>query len=210
MLTPDKWPLLVVCAGMVTAAVIDGWKFKVPNRLTFPLVISGWLLGAWYSFIADQPPHFQATANHWYDSRLFASLLGTALGFGLLWPALHIGGMGEGDVKMQMGWGSWIGAYFGVHLGMWIIFYSFCVGVIVGGILGMAIMLLSGRWREHLEHARLIITDLAKEGAGGAAEKATERRPRWTRLPYGIPLCIGNVGYLLLHEIDQLPFFLRP
>src|SRR6266496_3627256 len=29
----------------VAAAIIDWWKFKVPNKLTFPLILSGWLLG---------------------------------------------------------------------------------------------------------------------------------------------------------------------
>ena len=41
----ENWPVLVVCAGMIAAAVIDWWKFKVPNKLTFPLILSGWLLG---------------------------------------------------------------------------------------------------------------------------------------------------------------------
>src|ERR1043166_5714628 len=45
LFTWENWPVLVVCAGMIAAAVIDWWKFKVPNRLTFPLIISGWLLG---------------------------------------------------------------------------------------------------------------------------------------------------------------------
>ena len=39
------WPLMFVCAAMIVAAVIDGWKLKVPNWLTFPLILSGWLLG---------------------------------------------------------------------------------------------------------------------------------------------------------------------
>ena len=42
---PNYGPLVVVCFGMVLAAVIDGWAFKVPNWLTFPLILSGWLLG---------------------------------------------------------------------------------------------------------------------------------------------------------------------
>jgi hypothetical protein len=31
---------------------------------------------------------------------------------------------------------------------------------------------------------------------GEVADKANARRPRWHRLPYGVPLCIGFVGYL--------------
>src|SRR5262245_60271394 len=46
----NNWPLAFVCLAMVVAAVIDGWKLKVPNWLTFPLIISGWLLGLCHTF----------------------------------------------------------------------------------------------------------------------------------------------------------------
>ena len=45
LFTWENWPVLVICVGMIAAAVIDWWKFKVPNKLTFPLIISGWVLG---------------------------------------------------------------------------------------------------------------------------------------------------------------------
>src|SRR5260221_14472484 len=38
-------PLVVICLGMVLAAFIDGWALKVPNWVTMPLVLSGWMLG---------------------------------------------------------------------------------------------------------------------------------------------------------------------
>ena len=50
LFTWANWPLLVVCLGMIAAAVIDWWKFKVPNRLTFPLILSGWLFGLLNNF----------------------------------------------------------------------------------------------------------------------------------------------------------------
>ena len=45
-----NWPLLLVCLGMIACAVIDWWKLKVPNYLTFPLILGGWLLGALHNF----------------------------------------------------------------------------------------------------------------------------------------------------------------
>ena len=33
-------------------------------------------------------------------------------------------------------------------------------------------------------------------GPGKAAERANSRRKDWWRLPYGVPLCVGFVGYL--------------
>src|SRR5438045_2744699 len=47
--TTNYGPIIVVCIGMVLAAVIDGWAFKVPNWLTLSLVLSGWGLGLLHS-----------------------------------------------------------------------------------------------------------------------------------------------------------------
>src|SRR5262245_28846157 len=95
-----NWPLWFICVAMIAAAIIDGWKLKVPNWLTFPLILSGWALGAFHSF-------------GWLDGTgeggFGASLAGTFLGFILLYPIHAIGGMGAGDVKMQMGFGAWVG-----------------------------------------------------------------------------------------------------
>src|SRR5206468_441699 len=43
---PHLAPVIVVCVGMVLAAAIDGYAFKVPNWVTLALVTSGWYLGA--------------------------------------------------------------------------------------------------------------------------------------------------------------------
>src|SRR5438128_182806 len=115
------WPIWVVCSGMIAAAVIDWWKFKVPNKLTFPLILSGWVLG-----LAN---NFGLGAG--YDGvggGIGAALLGTCVGFGLLLPIYAIGGMGAGDVKMTMGFGAWVGAFYGIDPGLWIVFYAFCAG----------------------------------------------------------------------------------
>src|SRR5579883_2965024 len=98
----SNWPLLAIAAAMIAAAVIDWWKFKVPNRLTFPLIISGWVFGLLNNFGLD--------AGH---GGIGASITGTFLACGLLLPVYAIGGMGAGDVKMTMGFGAWIGAFYG-------------------------------------------------------------------------------------------------
>src|SRR6202521_6143261 len=160
LFTLEYWPVHVICVGMIAAAVIDWWKFKVPNKLTFPLILSGWVLGLCNNFGLEAG-----------EGGIGAALAGTFLGMGLLLPVYAIGGMGAGDVKMTMGFGSWIGAFFGMGQGMWIIVYAFCAGTIVGGIIA--------------------------QGIGDVADKANRRRSRWHRLPYGVPLCIGFLGYLL-------------
>src|ERR1700731_1084066 len=126
LFTLEYWPVHVICVGMLAAAIIDWWKFKVPNKLTFPLIISGWILGLCNNFGLEAGV-----------GGLGSALAGTFLGMGLLLPVYAIGGMGAGDVKMTMGFGSWIGAFFGIAVGWWIIVMAFCVGTIVGGFIAM-------------------------------------------------------------------------
>jgi hypothetical protein len=49
-----------------------------------------------------------------------------------------------------------------------------------------------------LQNTREILGDLIKSkgNIGDVADKAGKRKPRLHLLPYGIPLCIGFVGYL--------------
>ena len=55
-----------------------------------------------------------------------------------------------------------------------------------------------GRYKDNVQHVREIVADLMKVSAiTEASAKANARRPRWHRLPYGVPLCIGFLGYLL-------------
>src|SRR5712692_3870343 len=182
----NHWPLTFVCAAMIVAAVIDGWKLKVPNWLTFPLILSGWVLGLLHN-------------AGWLPGAggIGASLAGTALGFGLLLPVYAIGGMGAGDVKMQMGFGSWIGAFFGLSPGLAIIFYAFCAAVLIGGVIALAMMLVRRQFRTNVQNTREILGDLFTSSTlGVVANKAAQRKPRLHLLPYGIPLCLGFVGYL--------------
>jgi prepilin peptidase CpaA len=187
LLSLENWPVVVVCVGMLAAAIIDWWKFKVPNKLTFPLIISGWILG-----LANNLG-LEAGAGG-----IGSALFGTALGFALLIPVYAIGGMGAGDVKMTMGFGSWMGAFYGIETGADVIFWAFCVGVLVGGVIGLGMILARGQFRQNAQHLREILGDMLKSsGISEIAEKANARRPRWHRLPYGVPLCIGFLGYLM-------------
>jgi prepilin peptidase CpaA len=198
------WPLVFLSLAMIVGAVIDGWKFKVPNWLTFPVIISGWLLGIYYAYIGESP--YLADSSN----RLGASLLCTMWGFFLLLPVYAIGGMGEGDVKLLMGFGSWVGAYFGINHGLWHLSYAFCLGVLVGGVIGFIQML--PRFKHHLQMARQIVREVAtsKGDIGTVSDKAAERKPTMTLLPFGVPLTIGFVTYIWLREFALLPNFLNP
>jgi prepilin peptidase CpaA len=202
LFTLSNWPLLFICAAMIASAVVDWWKFKVPNRLTFPVILSGWALGLLHTLGV----HLAAQDG---AGGLGASLAGTGLGLALLLPMYAIGGMGAGDVKMTMGFGAWAGAFYGLedNLCLWVILYAFCVGAICGGIIAVVMIVLRRGFRQNLEHTRAIMIDLVASGGNLAAiaQKANERRPRWHRLPYGVPLCIGFVGYVWFAGVNLRP-----
>lgn len=198
LLTWENWPVVAISIGMLAAAIIDWWLFKVPNKLTFPLILSGWILG-----LAN---NLGLGAG---EGGIGSAIFGTVLGCALLIPVYAIGGMGAGDVKMTMGFGSWIGAFYGVNTGneidaTSIIFWAFLYGVLAGGVIGLVMILVRGRFQENTQHLRSIVGDwFQSSGIAEIADKANARRPRWHRLPYGVPLCIGFLGYLMyIHNFN--------
>jgi prepilin peptidase CpaA len=195
-------PLVVICFGMILAAFIDGWALKVPNWITFPLILSGWMLGA----LHDCNVHVENGTGSF-----LLAVVGTFLGFILLFPMLAIGGVGAGDVKMQMGFGAWVGAFFGTGAttsavtdvslhGLGVVFWAFCFGAIAGGAFGLVMILMRRQFKQNAGFVREVFSDLQLFGTGqvsAATKQAKERRAKWTKLPYGIPLCVGFILYLL-------------
>jgi len=195
-------PVVLLCAAMILAAVIDGWKFKVPNWLTLPLIMAGWGLGLLNTLgVPIGPGPVEAALRDAFPASggLTASLWGTLVAFALLFPVCFIGGMGQGDVKMQTGFGAWVAVLYGAHEGLWTIVYAVCAGYVVGGVLGLLMMLLRGQLHRNASNFKEILTDLrliVTAGPKAASQRAYQRRTTWHRLPYGIPLCLGFVGYL--------------
>ena len=170
-----NWPLAFICFAMIVAAVIDGWKLKVPNWITFPMIASGWIYSAGFSDYAG-----------WQG--LWLSLLGTAVGLAVLLPAYAIGGMGAGDVKLMAGVGAW----------MWgmVTLYSFAVSALVGGVIAVGMVLWTKSWDKHRNQFWSILGEITTvRDPEKLAEIAAERKPRMFLLPYGIPIAIGSIAY---------------
>ncbi len=167
-----NWPIWLLSAILIVAAIIDGWILKVPNWLTFPLVFAGWAAAAWCGGL----------------SGLAWSMAGTLVGLGLLFPAYAIGGMGAGDVKLMAGIGAWIGAT--------ATFYAFCVSSIIGGVIAVAMVLYRRRWHHHfLQFLRIVDEILVIRNADTLSAIAAERKSTMLLLPYGIPIALGTIAY---------------
>ena len=124
----ENWTVWFVTVVLIVAAVIDGAILKVPNWLTFPFILCGWM--------------------HWtlQDglSGFGWSLLGTFVGMMLLLVLRNVGGMGAGDVKLLAGVGAWLGTV--------VTLYAFAATAIVGGIMAVVMILRSGQWEKHVAH----------------------------------------------------------
>jgi prepilin peptidase CpaA len=170
----DHWTIWLVTVVLIVAAVIDGWKLKVPNKITFPFIISGWIY--WMMFAG------------WEG--LWWSLGGTLMGLALLLPFYAIGGMGSGDVKLLAGVGAWI---CGTDT-----FYAFCVSAILGGVISVCMVLFRKNWRHHLKQFRLITHEiLVIRDPEKLSEIAADRKSSMMLLPYGIPIAIGTITYFI-------------
>ena len=169
------WPVWVVSATLVVAAVIDGLKLKVPNWLTFPMVISGWIYSSMFSPFAG-----------WEG--LMYSMTGTVVGLALLLPAYAIGGMGAGDVKLLAGIGAWV---WGTAT-----LYAFAASAIVGGIIAVLMVVVRRGWSKHQSQFWMICNEiLSVKDPEKLAAIAAERKSSMMLLPYGIPIAIGSIAY---------------
>src|SRR3982751_3801180 len=174
----DNWPIWIVTLTLIVAAVIDGLKLKVPNWITFPMIISGWIYSATLSPYAG-----------WEG--LMYGVIGTAVGLALLLPAYAIGGMGAGDVKLLAGVGAWV---WGTTT-----FYAFAVSAVVGGIIAVLMVVSRRKWFKHKAQFWMICNEiLTVKDPEKLAAIAAERKPTMMLLPYGIPIAIGTIAYFFV------------
>jgi prepilin peptidase CpaA len=174
----ENWHVKFVCATLIYAAWIDGKELRVPNWITFPMVLSGLI----YS-----------TAMGYFSSAgalqgLCDGLLGMCVGLATLLPLYAVGGMGAGDVKLMAGIGAWLGAT--------VTWNAFLVSAVVGGIMALIMVVKRRAWDKHYGNAMLILAEVVNVKDPRELSKiAAARKPHMLLLPYGIPICIGSIAY---------------
>lgn len=168
----DHWQVKLVCLTLIVAAWIDGRQLRVPNWITFPMILSGL---AYNGFSAGWPG-------------LEAALLGMAVGLLCLLPLYAVGGMGAGDVKLMAGVGAWLGASVTIA--------AFGVSTIVGGVMAIAMVLKRKSFAKHYANFWMILSEFTRvKNPRELSQIAAERKPQMLLLPYGIPICIGSIAY---------------
>jgi prepilin peptidase CpaA len=211
-----EWAVLVLCVFLVVEAYIDLVYLKVPNKLTFPMIFSGWLLAlvVGWNFGADFPQPTVPFELFWFIkfdlhsptayalSHLWSSVAMTFIALACLVWLYALGGMGAGDVKMLSGYGAWIVAIYGWNKGFWIVIWSYLFAIIVGGVISAIMIWWRGDYKQNLKNTKEILGDIGKGVATmnlpEISKKAAERKPRLQLLPYGVPLCIGFIAWVIL------------
>lgn len=153
------------CSLALIAAGTDLWSRRIPNLLVLAGLFTGF---------------FIAVLTAGLEGLTFA-LMGAAAGFSLLLLPYLLGGMGGGDVKLMMA--------LGAILGPISIFWVFIYACLVGGLMALAVIIISRRWQ-------VIVANRLMQF--GIVIPYPQRFPAPNQaIPYGVAIAAGVVIFLL-------------
>lgn len=165
---------------LVTAAIIDSRSHRIPNWL----VLSGALYAVVYNTLL--PP--------WPNGTILFPLAGLGLGLLLFLPLYLLRAMGAGDVKLM--------AMAGAYLGPDDVLRCALASLLVGGALAIGYALIKGTVLRMVDN----LTSLFRMGmidamSGTVPSLRVAPGASAGRLPYGIAIALGSIGYLVLHRL---------
>jgi prepilin peptidase CpaA len=178
-----NWRTGILIALLIAAAIIDVRSHRIPNWL----VLSGVLFGVFYNIAY---PRFHDTGALW-------PLEGMALGFAVFLPLHLIGVMGAGDVKLM----SMVGAIVGPVDIIWALLST----MIAGGVLAILYVFAHGTAGRMVRNLKALFhTGILDTFSGSAPDLRLDAKASAGKLPYGVAIAIGSIGYLSLHQLGLL------
>lgn len=169
-----------VIGASLAAAISDMRTRRIPNMLTFPLILSGIL---WSTYTGGALGFFESV------------ITGTAVSIPFLVLYAFAGG-GAGDVKLMAGIGAWLGLSTG--------FSALIFIILSGGVLGCVFALAIGQFRPILSRIyrlsrAVFATVLFNNGKGFSGAAKTWVDPKsMAYMPYGLAIfsgvCISATG----------------
>jgi prepilin peptidase CpaA len=170
----------VLFALLLVASVSDYRTYRIPNWLTF----GGAAFALVYKTVIAVSP----------VSALLATLGGLFLGFFIMLPLYLFGVMGAGDVKLM----AMVGAFLGVHETFQAVLFAF----VVGGAAAIGFALFKGKLARLLHNAKNAVYGmLAMSMAGFKPDARIDASQSIGKLPYGICISVGTIGYVLGRQL---------
>jgi prepilin peptidase CpaA len=159
--------------GLATlVAVIAGWtdwrSRRIPNWLTVPAFVVG--LG------------FNTITAGWPGAK--SSLLGAAVGLGLLLPFVAIRSLGAGDWKLMGALGAVLGP-------RWLLVVLLCT-IFVNGIMAVVLVVWKKRVRQTLHNIWIMLTSLMTFRLPGT--ELTLDDPNALKVPFGVAVGITVIA----------------
>jgi prepilin peptidase CpaA len=176
-----KEPRTAVLFVLLSIASISDYRtYRIPNWLTGGGIMFGLVYSAFVPFSRD-------LGFLWALGGLF-------LGFAIMLPCYALRIMGAGDVKLM----AMVGAFLGVDDCFHAVIYSF----IVGGIAALGFALFNRAMMRMLDNVKSITQTMMFSVIGGfKPDVRIEASQSIGKLPYGICISIGTVGYVVARQL---------
>jgi prepilin peptidase CpaA len=144
------------------------WR-RIPNWLTYPAIPCAIVL--------------HSLVSGWHGAKL--SLLGTALGLGLLLPFVLIRSLGGGDWKLIGG----LGAFFGPQRLIIVLILT----LLINGFMAVCLIIGKGRGRQTLRNLGRMLAAFSRLHLPGA--DLTIDNPEAAKVPFGVAAAIAVLLY---------------
>jgi prepilin peptidase CpaA len=170
----------VLMALLLLAAGTDIRSGRIPNWL----VLGGTLYALAYNALFPLYPR---------DIGILVSLGGWVVGLIALLPAYLFRVLGAGDVKLM--------AMVGAFIGTWAAVEAVLASLIAGGLLALAIALCSGQLVPMLRNVAMMFRGTMLTFATGIGGLTGQGGASAGRMPYGLAIAAGTIGYLVLEQL---------
>jgi prepilin peptidase CpaA len=164
---------LLLAALVITAGTLDIRKRRIPNWLTVSGVVAGIAMNV---FLYE-------TQGLWF------ALQGLGLALLLYFPLFAIRAMGAGDAKLMAAVGTLAGPANWVGI--------FILTAMVGGVVGMFLLLVTGRTRKTVSNVGFLLRELAYFRPPFLyREELDVHHPKSVGLPHGAVIALGVIAFL--------------
>ena len=180
MLSPRTGLLMAL---LLVAAISDARTGRIPNWLVF----GGALYALTYNAFFPVYPR---------DIGILFALGGLSVGLVAFLPAYLFRVLGAGDVKLM--------AMVGAFIGTWATVEAVLATLIAGGVLAIALALFSGRLVPMLRNVSMVFRGTLLTFGTGVGGLTIQGGSSAGRMPYGVAIAAGTIGYLILEQLGLI------